>query len=48
MSVPKKLTRDQRHALEALAKALPADKFEPTRTDTEDKGIFDRVKDIFG
>jgi DnaJ-class molecular chaperone len=48
VSVPKKLTRDQRHALEALAKALPPDKFEPTRTDTEDKGIFDRVKDIFG
>ena len=48
VSVPKKLTRDQRHALEGLAKAFPAEKFKPTRTDPEDKGIFDRVKDIFG
>jgi len=48
VSVPKKLTRDQRQALEQLAKALPAERFEPTRTEREDKGIFDRVKDIFG
>jgi molecular chaperone DnaJ len=48
VSVPKKLTREQRQALEQLAKALPPEKFEPTRTDSEDKGIFDRVKDIFG
>jgi molecular chaperone DnaJ len=46
--VPKKLTRDQRQALEQLAKALPAERFEPTRTEREDRGIFDRVKDIFG
>jgi molecular chaperone DnaJ len=48
VSVPKKLTRDQRQALEQLAKALPAERFEPTRTEREDRGIFDRVKDIFG
>jgi molecular chaperone DnaJ len=48
VSVPKKLTRDQRQALEQLAKALPPERFEPTRTEREDKGIFDRVKDIFG
>jgi len=48
VSVPKKVTREQRHALEQLAKALPPERFQPTRTDTEDKGIFDRVKDIFG
>jgi hypothetical protein len=27
---------------------LPKEKFEPTPSDEEDKGIFDRVKDIFG
>jgi molecular chaperone DnaJ len=48
VSVPKKLTRDQRQVLEQLAKALPPERFEPTRTEREDKGIFDRVKDIFG
>jgi len=48
VSVPKKLSREQRQALEQLAKALPAEKFEPTRTESDDKGIFDRVKDIFG
>jgi molecular chaperone DnaJ len=48
VSVPKKLTRDQRQALEQLAKALPPERFEPTRTEREDRGIFDRVKDIFG
>jgi molecular chaperone DnaJ len=48
VSVPRKLTRDQRQALEQLAKALPPERFEPTRAEHEDKGIFDRVKDIFG
>ena len=48
VSVPKKLTPDQRQALEQLAKALPSERFEPTRTEREDRGIFDRVKDIFG
>jgi molecular chaperone DnaJ len=48
VSVPKKLTRDQRQTLEQLAKVLPPERFEPTRADREDKGIFDRVKDIFG
>ena len=48
VSMPRKLSREQRHALNELAKVLPAEKFEPTRTDTEDEGIFDRVKDMFG
>jgi molecular chaperone DnaJ len=48
VTVPKRLSRDQRSALEQLAKVLPKEKFEPTRSDSEDKGIFDRVKDIFG
>ena len=48
VSVPTKLSRDQRQALEQLTKVLPAERFEPTRAEREDKGIFDRVKDIFG
>ena len=46
---PKKLTREQKRLLEELAATLPKDKFQPTPADEqEDKGLFDRVKDIFG
>jgi molecular chaperone DnaJ len=46
---PKKLTKEQKKLLEQLAATLPTDKFEPTpREDQDDKGIFERVKDIFG
>jgi molecular chaperone DnaJ len=46
---PKKLTREQKKLLQQLAESLPADTFEPTPvTDQDDKGLFDRVKDIFG
>jgi molecular chaperone DnaJ len=46
---PTKVTREQRRLLEQLAETLPAEAFEPTRRDErEDKGIFERVKDIFG
>jgi molecular chaperone DnaJ len=46
---PKKLTREQKKLLEELAATLPKDKFQPTPADEqEDKGLFDRVKDIFG
>ncbi len=46
---PKKITREQRKLLEQLSTSLPKEKFEPTpRDDQEDKGLFDRVKDIFG
>jgi molecular chaperone DnaJ len=46
---PKKVTRDQRRLLEQLAATLPKEKFEPTpREEHDDRGIFDRVKDIFG
>jgi molecular chaperone DnaJ len=48
-AVPKKLTKDQRHALEQLANALPPDKAEPRPIDEQDdRNIFERVKDIFG
>jgi hypothetical protein len=35
--------------MEQLAATLPKEKFEPTpRDEQEDKGLFDRVRDIFG
>jgi molecular chaperone DnaJ len=45
---PKKLTKEQKKLLEQLATSLPKEQFEPTPVDHEDKGLFDRVKDIFG
>lgn len=46
---PRKLTKDQRKVLEQFAETLPKEKFEPTpRDEHEDRGIFERVKDIFG
>jgi molecular chaperone DnaJ len=45
---PKKLTKDQKKLLEQLQGTLPKEQFEPTPVDGEDKGLFDRVKDIFG
>jgi molecular chaperone DnaJ len=46
---PKKLTKDQRHLLEQLAKSMPVDKLKPAKREEteEDKTVFDRVKDIF-
>ena len=41
--------RETRPLLEQLAETLPKEKFEPTpREEHDDRGIFDRVKDIFG
>ena len=47
---PKKLTKEQRHLVEQLGKALPPEKFEPrAREDEQDeRNLFDRVKDMFG
>jgi molecular chaperone DnaJ len=46
---PKKLTREQKKLLDQLAATLPKDRFEPTpRDEHEERGLFDRVKDIFG
>jgi molecular chaperone DnaJ len=49
-NVPKKLTKEQRQVLEQFAKTLPADKNDahPLTNDADDRGIFERVKDIFG
>jgi molecular chaperone DnaJ len=49
VATPRKLTREQKKLLEQFAATLPQEKFEPTpREDHDDKGLFDRVKDIFG
>ena len=48
---PKKLTKDQRRAIEQLAKTLPVEKFEPRAREDEsqdERNLFDRVKDMFG
>ena len=45
---PKKLTKEQKKLIEQLQASLPKEQFEPTPVDGEDKGLFDRVKDIFG
>ena len=45
---PKKLNKDQKKLLEQLQAELPKEKFEPTPANNEDKGLFERVKDIFG
>ena len=46
---PKKATREQRKILEQLAETMPAEAYAPTpRDEQHDKGLFDRVKDIFG
>jgi molecular chaperone DnaJ len=46
---PKKLTREQRHLLEQLAKTMPVDKLQPRKRadEDEDRSVFDKVKDIF-
>jgi molecular chaperone DnaJ len=47
--IPKKVTKDQKKVLQELAGMLPKEKFDPTPLDEHsDKGLFDRVKDIFG
>jgi DnaJ-class molecular chaperone len=52
VSVPKKLTKEQKHLVEELAKTLPPPvppASAAARTgDESDRGLFDRVKDIFG
>jgi molecular chaperone DnaJ len=46
---PKKLTKDQKKLLEQLAETLPDTKVKPaSRDEDDDRGIFGKVKDIFG
>ena len=50
VSIPRKLSKDQRKLLEDLAVTLPAEPVEPQAVGQgdDDKGLFGRVKDIFG
>jgi molecular chaperone DnaJ len=48
VAIPKKLTKEQKHLLEELAKTMPADTLEATDSDEGDKPFFEKVKDIFG
>ena len=50
VSIPRKLSKDQRRLLEDLATSLPPEPAEPQPVGQgeDDKGLFDRVKDIFG
>ena len=48
VSVPKKLTREQKQLLEQLAATLPSDTPEAVRAEGSDKPFFEKVKDIFG
>jgi molecular chaperone DnaJ len=47
-AIPKKLTKEQKHLIEELAKAMPDEKFEATGADGSEKPFFEKVKDIFG
>ena len=47
-AVPKKLTREQKHLLEELAKVMPQEKLEAAAGDGGEKPFFEKVKDIFG
>ncbi|MEW5980967.1 MAG: molecular chaperone DnaJ [Acidobacteriota bacterium] len=49
VKTPRKLTKEQRSALEHLAKVLPPGKVEARRPEQEpgERGVFDRVRDLF-
>jgi molecular chaperone DnaJ len=50
VATPKKLTKEQRHLLEQLAKTMPIEKLQPRKRDTaedDERSVFDKVKDIF-
>lgn len=49
VKTPAKLSKEQKKLLEQLAAALPAQPATPTsREERDERGLFDRVKDIFG
>ena len=49
VTMPKKLTKEQKKLLDELAATLPEQTFEPVaREDHDERGLFDKVKDIFG
>jgi molecular chaperone DnaJ len=48
LAVPKRLTKEQKHLLEELAKTMPTESLETSESDPGDKPFFEKVKDIFG
>jgi molecular chaperone DnaJ len=48
VTVPKKLTREQKHLLEELARTLPEERIDGAGGDGAEKPFFEKVKDIFG
>jgi molecular chaperone DnaJ len=48
IAVPRKLTKEQKHLLEELAKTLPQERLDPGEGDDAEKPFFEKVKDIFG
>jgi molecular chaperone DnaJ len=49
LAIPKKLTTEQKHLLEELAKTMPQETLETSESDEGgDKPFFEKVKDIFG
>jgi molecular chaperone DnaJ len=48
VTVPKKLTREQKHLLEELAKTMPQAPLDEAAGDGAEKPFFEKVKDIFG
>jgi molecular chaperone DnaJ len=48
VAVPKKLTKEQKHLLEQLAKTMPDEPAGADGQESGDKPFFERVKDIFG
>jgi molecular chaperone DnaJ len=48
VSVPKKLSKEQKHLLEELAKTLPQERLDGAASENGDKPFFEKVKDIFG
>ena len=48
VAVPRKLTREQKHLLEELARTLPEEGVDGAAGDGAEKPFFEKVKDIFG
>jgi len=48
VAVPKKLTKEQKHLLEELARTMPPEKVETGAGEDGEKPFFEKVKDIFG
>ena len=49
VQVPKKLTKDQRAALQKLAEVMPMEDASPTELGgDDDRSVFEKVKDLFG